>query len=43
MISQTVEILEPVLADARQRGESPALEAGDVEETEGGVVLQWIR
>merc|ERR1719383_1651478 len=35
MISQTVEILEPVLADARQRGESPALEAGDVEETEG--------
>jgi len=35
MISQTVEILEPVLADSKSRGETPPLGAGDIEETKG--------
>ena len=44
MISQTVEILEPVLTDSKLRGESPPLDAGDVEdekETKGEKIDKW--
>ena len=34
LISQTVEILEPVLKDSRSRGESPALDVEDLEDDE---------